>query len=173
MSDIKLRKWDVINHWETGEDIVGYVEVVLEDGWPPLLAAALVDVARAKDLLNTSSEAFRGHSVFEKAVLDACKRPSKEIPAEVQPVKTRPARWDVTNHGETDEHIIACLQAALRDEPPELLALFLVDIARAKGLLDADGESPGGESLLEKAVQESYRRHSRPSSIIPPEMQMP
>lgn len=173
MADIKLRKWDVVNYLETDEHIVGYMEAVLEDEWLPLLASALVDIGRAKKLLDTSVEAHGGQSPLEKAIADACKRHSKEIPPEIPTEKIRLTKWDSIDHWETDEDIIRALQIALEDEFPELTASVLVDIARAKGLLDTSGETPGGESLLEKAIEESYRRHSRPSDIVPAEMRTP
>ena len=172
MADIKLRKWDVVNYLETDEHIVGYMEAVLEDEWPPLLASALVDIARTKKLLDTSEEVADGQSLLEKAIADACNRHSKETREEIQTAKIQLSKWDVINHWETDEHIIAYLQAVLEDGLPELVAISLVDIARAKGLLDTSGDSPRGESLLEKAIEESFRRHSRSSDIVPAEMQV-
>ena len=171
--DAQLRKWDVINHLGTDERIIGYMEAVLEDGWPPLIAISLVDVARAKGLLDTSAEAHRGQSLFEKAMLNSYKRHSKEIPLEIRNSKLGLTRWDIINNWETDEDIITHLKVALEDGLPELLAISLVDIARAKGLLDASGESPQGESFLEKAIESSYKRHSRPSRIVTAEMQTP
>ena len=53
MSEIKLTRWDVVDHWESDEDISTYLQVVLEDGMPELIAAALVDIARAKGLFAT------------------------------------------------------------------------------------------------------------------------
>ena len=67
MDDAKLTRWDVIDHWENDEDIVMYLQVVLEDGLPELIAAALVDIARAKGLFNTN-ETPRGGSYLEKAI---------------------------------------------------------------------------------------------------------
>ena len=171
--DAKLRKWDAVNYLETDERIIGYMEAVLEDGWPPLIAISLVDVARAKGLLDTSSEVHRGQSLFEKAILNSCKRRSKEIQPEIRNSKLGLTRWDIINHWETDEDIIAHLRVTLEDGLPELVALTLVDMARAKGLLDTGGESPKGESSLEKAIESSYERHSRPSRIVPAEMQIP
>ena len=169
--DAQLRKWDVINYLETDERVIGYMEAVLEDGWAPLIAISLVDVARAKGLLDTSSDAHRGQSLFEKAMLNSYKRHSKEIPPEIRNSKLGLTRWDIINHWETDEDIIAYLQVALEDGLPELIAISLVDIARAKGLLDTSGESPQGEGFLEKAIESSYERHSRHSRIVPAEMQ--
>ena len=76
-------------------------------------------------------------------------------------------KWDVINHWKSDEDILVYLQVVLEDGLPELVAMALVDIARAKGVLDTSGQAPRGESLLEKAIEESYRRHSRPSIIVP------
>ena len=67
MEETKLTRWDVIDHWENDEDIVMYLQVVLEDGLPELIAAALVDIARAKALFNTD-KAPRGESYLEKAI---------------------------------------------------------------------------------------------------------
>jgi probable addiction module antidote protein len=46
----KLRTfpWDPAAHLKTDEDIANYLEAVLEDGDPKLIAAALNDIARAK-----------------------------------------------------------------------------------------------------------------------------
>ena len=172
MADIKLRKWDVVNYLESDEHIVGYLEAVLEDGWPPLLASALVDIARSKRLLDTSVEAPRGQSLLEQAIVDACRRHSKEVPKEIQTAKIRLTKWDVIDNWETDEDIVLSLQIALEDGLPELIAMVLVDIARAKEVFVSNEEVPRGESLLEKAIEESYRRHSRSSDIVPLGMQI-
>lgn len=169
--DAQLSKWDVIDHWETNEHILVYLRVVLEDGWLPLVAISLVDIARATRVLDTSGNVPRGESILEKGIADACRPQSKEVLSEIQTAKMRLTKWDPIDHWETDEDIIRALQIALDDELPELTASALVDIARAKGLLDTSGETPRGESLLEKAIAESYRRHSQPSHIVPAKMQ--
>lgn len=74
MAEIKLTRWDVIDHWENDEDIVMYLQVVLEDGWPELIAAALVDIARAKGLFATDGRLPRGESYLEKAIEDSYHR---------------------------------------------------------------------------------------------------
>ena len=82
MDEAKLTRWDVINNWENDEDIVMYLQVVLEDGLPELMAAALVDIARAKGLFNTD-RASRGESYLEKAIENSYRRnpdgPSKFV----------------------------------------------------------------------------------------------
>lgn len=74
MAEIKLRRWDVIDHWESDEDIVGYMEAVLEDGLPELIAAALVDIARAKGLFATDGRVPRGENLLEKAIENSYRR---------------------------------------------------------------------------------------------------
>ena len=56
--------------------------------------------------------------------------------------------------------MIFYLQMALEDEWEPLIAAAPVDIARARDLLDTSGATPSGESCLEKAIEDSYRRHS-------------
>ena len=50
MSTVKLRKWDVVEHLKTEEDMVLYFEACLEEGDHALIAAALGDIARAKGM---------------------------------------------------------------------------------------------------------------------------
>lgn len=47
MAKIKTRKWDVLDHLKTKKDMAAYLEAVLEDGDPALIAA-LGDIACAK-----------------------------------------------------------------------------------------------------------------------------
>ena len=42
--------WDPADHLRTEEDIVAYLEAVMEEGDPDLIGAALGDVARARGL---------------------------------------------------------------------------------------------------------------------------
>ncbi|MBN9132774.1 MAG: putative addiction module antidote protein [Nitrosospira multiformis] len=50
MSTGKLRKWDVVEHLKTDEDMALYFEACLEEGDPALITAALGDIARAKGM---------------------------------------------------------------------------------------------------------------------------
>ena len=81
-------------------------------------------------------------------------------------------RWDVVDHLENDERIVGYMEAVLEDGMPELIASALVDIARAKGLFNTNGDTPRGESLLEKAIEDSYRRNpdgaSKEWTLLPP-----
>ncbi|MCZ0930293.1 putative addiction module antidote protein [Halomonas janggokensis] len=45
-----LRKWDVVDHLNTEEDMALYFEACLEEGDPALVAAALGDIARARGM---------------------------------------------------------------------------------------------------------------------------
>ncbi len=55
----KTRPWDVIDHWETDQDILSFLEVVLEDPDPDLIALTLVEIARAKGVLKELQEQLR------------------------------------------------------------------------------------------------------------------
>ncbi|MBE0404590.1 addiction module antidote protein [Halomonas citrativorans] len=45
-----LRKWDVVDHLKTEEDMALYLEACFEEGDPALVAAALGDIARARGM---------------------------------------------------------------------------------------------------------------------------
>ncbi len=169
MSDARLRKWDIINNWKTDADIIDYMQVVQEDGLPELVAISLVDIARAKGVLDTSGNAPRGESPLEKAIDAAYRRHSKTAPTEIQMSEAELPKRDVINNWKTGEHITDYLQVLLENGLPEPIATGLLDIAQAKGLLVTTGEVARGENPLEKAIASSYERHSRPS-IIPAKM---
>ena len=59
MAGLKTLPWDVIDHRETDEDILSFLEVVFEDPDPDLIALTLVDIARAKGVLKELEEALR------------------------------------------------------------------------------------------------------------------
>jgi len=48
MIDVKFRRYDVVNYLKTEDDISAYLDAVMEEGDPELIAAALGDVARAR-----------------------------------------------------------------------------------------------------------------------------
>jgi len=58
--EIETTPWDAADHLDSKEAILGYLEVVFEDGDPELIAAALNDVARARgpaqDALSAQSD---------------------------------------------------------------------------------------------------------------------
>lgn len=49
-------RYDTADHLKTEEDIALYLEAVLEDGSPALLAAALGDIARARNMSQLSRD---------------------------------------------------------------------------------------------------------------------
>ena len=65
---IETRPWDVVEHLETEEDIVAYLEAVLEDGDPALLSAALGDIARARGMTDIARKAGLGRESLYKAL---------------------------------------------------------------------------------------------------------
>ena len=50
MTTIKTRPFDAANYLTSEEDIAAYLSVVMEDGDPALLGAALGDIARARGM---------------------------------------------------------------------------------------------------------------------------
>jgi probable addiction module antidote protein len=66
----KLRTyaWDVAAHLKTDADVVNYLEAVLEDGDPALVAAALGDIARAKGMTKIARAAGLGRESLYKAL---------------------------------------------------------------------------------------------------------
>lgn len=65
---IRTTKWDAANNLKTDEDIVAYLEAVLEDGHPELIAAALGDIARAKGMAKVAKKAGLGRESLYKAL---------------------------------------------------------------------------------------------------------
>ena len=45
---LETTRWDPVDHLDSEEMILAYLEAVFEDGHPDLIAAALNDVARAR-----------------------------------------------------------------------------------------------------------------------------
>jgi len=56
MSEIKLKKWDVVEHLKTNEDMELYLEACLAEGDPSLIAAALGDIARVRGMSQVAQE---------------------------------------------------------------------------------------------------------------------
>ncbi len=68
MSTVKLRKWDVVEHLKTEEDMVLYFEACLEEGDPVLITAALGDIARAKGMSQVARDAGISREGLYKAL---------------------------------------------------------------------------------------------------------
>jgi probable addiction module antidote protein len=63
---------------------------------------------------------------------------------------TRP--WDPADHLETDEDIVAYLEAAFEDGDPALIAAALGDVARARGMTKVAADAGLGRESLYKAL---------------------
>ncbi|MYD94308.1 MAG: putative addiction module antidote protein [Chloroflexi bacterium] len=64
--------------------------------------------------------------------------------------QTRP--WDAADHLESDEDIVAYLEAAFEDGDPALIAAALGDIARARGMTKVAADAGLGRESLYKAL---------------------
>ena len=60
--------------------------------------------------------------------------------------------WDAADHLETQEDVVAYLEAAFEDGDPALIAAALGDIARAKGMSQIAREAGLGRESLYKAL---------------------
>jgi probable addiction module antidote protein len=63
--------------------------------------------------------------------------------------------WDASDHLETEEDIIAYLEAALEDGDSTLISAVLGDIARAKGMTRISKQTGLGRESLYKALSEN------------------
>lgn len=68
MAKTQTRPWDITEHLETEDDMASYLEAVLEDGDPALVAAALGDIARAKGMAQIARETGLGRESLYKAL---------------------------------------------------------------------------------------------------------
>lgn len=68
MAKTQTRPWDITEHLETEDDMAAYLEAVLEDGDPALVAAALGDIARAKGMAMIARETGLGRESLYKAL---------------------------------------------------------------------------------------------------------
>jgi probable addiction module antidote protein len=65
---LKTLPWDAAAYLKTADDIANYLEAVLEDGDPALVAAALGDIARAKGMTKIARAAGLGRESLYKAL---------------------------------------------------------------------------------------------------------
>ncbi len=65
---IELRRWDVTRYLNSEEEIVGYLNAVLEEDDQELLLAALGDVARARGMTQVSRDTGLGRESLYKAL---------------------------------------------------------------------------------------------------------
>ncbi len=70
MESIKLRKWDVVEHLKTEEEIALYVEACLEEAGDDasFIARVLGDIARAKGMTQLARDTGLGRESLYKAL---------------------------------------------------------------------------------------------------------
>jgi probable addiction module antidote protein len=66
--------------------------------------------------------------------------------------KTQTHAWDIQAHLETEEDVIAYIEAAFEDGDPQVIAAALGDIARAKGMAKIARDANLGREGLYKAL---------------------
>lgn len=66
--DVKFSRYDTADYLKTEDDIADYLEAVMEDGDPALIAAALGDVARARNLSQLAREVGMSRQGLDKAL---------------------------------------------------------------------------------------------------------
>jgi probable addiction module antidote protein len=65
---LETRPWDPVEHFESIDDMVAYLEAALELGDASLVAAALGDIARAKGMVSVARSAGLGRESLYKAL---------------------------------------------------------------------------------------------------------
>ena len=68
MAKTQTRPWDVLDHLQTQEDVIAYIEAAFEDGDPQVIAVALGDIARAKGMAQIARKAGLGRESLYKAL---------------------------------------------------------------------------------------------------------
>ncbi len=73
MATIKLRKWDVVEHLKTEEDMALYLEACLEEAGDDasFIAKVLGDIARAKGMTQLARDTGLGRESLYKALSGA------------------------------------------------------------------------------------------------------
>ena len=71
--------------------------------------------------------------------------------------KTETRPWDIVDSLTSDDRIAAYLEAAFEDGDPQLIAVALGDVARAKGMSDIARTSGLGRQNLYKALSPDGR----------------
>ena len=66
--EVKFSRYDTADYLKNEEDIVAYLDAVMEDGEPGLIAAALGDVARARNLSQLARDVGMSRQGLDKAL---------------------------------------------------------------------------------------------------------
>ncbi|MFD6317643.1 addiction module antidote protein [Methylorubrum thiocyanatum] len=67
---LETKPWDVAEHLQDEEAMAAYIEAVLEDGDPALVAAAIGDIARARGMAQIARETGRSRESLYRALSD-------------------------------------------------------------------------------------------------------
>ena len=67
---LETKPWDVAEHLQDEEAMAAYIEAVLEDGDPALVAAAIGDIARARGMAQIARETWRSRESLYRALSD-------------------------------------------------------------------------------------------------------
>ncbi|AKH64252.1 MULTISPECIES: addiction module antidote protein [Photorhabdus] len=65
---VKFSRYDTADYLQTEEDIAAYLEAVMEDGDPSLIAAALGDIARARNISQLARDVGMSREGLYKAL---------------------------------------------------------------------------------------------------------
>jgi probable addiction module antidote protein len=65
---LKFSRYDTADYLKTEDDIAAYLEAVMEDGDPALIAAALGDIARARNLSQLARDVGMSREGLYKAL---------------------------------------------------------------------------------------------------------
>lgn len=65
---VTTRRWDVAEHLETEEDVLAYLDAVMEEGDLPFLCKALGDVARSRGMTEIARKTGMSRESLYKAL---------------------------------------------------------------------------------------------------------
>ena len=68
MAKTKTRPYDAVEHLETEDDIIAYLEAALEDGDPAVIVHAIGNIARARGMSQIARDAGLGRESLYKAL---------------------------------------------------------------------------------------------------------
>lgn len=66
--EVKFSRYDTTDYFKTEDDITAYLDAVMEDGDSALIAAALGDIARARNLSQLARDVGMSHQGLDKAL---------------------------------------------------------------------------------------------------------
>jgi probable addiction module antidote protein len=66
--EVKFSRYDTVDYLQTEEDIAAYLEAVAEEGDPALIAAALGDIARARNISQLARDVGMSREGLYKAL---------------------------------------------------------------------------------------------------------